>query len=88
MVYLSEKQRIKAWLDAEYDSLGLVHVSREKEFELKENFIKKCVGYDKRIANINRERIIVWDIQHGRVEVSLVAYGKYFSSTYPVKPEN
>lgn len=81
---MGTKEKIKNWLDTEYNSLNLEHVSEQKESELKDIFIRFYCKFDKRLKRIKREKISVSPIKNGCVRLSLVAWGKYYGQLYKV----
>ena len=81
---MGTKGKIKNWLDSEYNSLHLGHVSKQKEVELKDRFIRFYCKFDKRLIRIKREKISVSPIKNGCVQLSLVAWGKYYGQFYEV----
>ena len=81
---MGTKEKIKNWLDSEYNILHLEHVSEQKEIELKDRFIRFYCKFDKRIIRIKREKISVSPIKNGCVQLSLVAWGKYYGQLYEV----
>ena len=81
---MGTKEKIKNWLDSEYNSLHLEHVSKQKEVELKDRFILFYCKFDKRLIRINREKISVSPIKNGGVRLSLVAWGKCYGQFYAV----
>ena len=81
---MGTKEKIKNWLEAEYNSLHLEHVSKQKESELKDRFIRFYCKFDKRLKRIKREKISVSPIKNGCVRLSLVALGKYYWQLYEV----
>ena len=81
---MGKKKKIKNWLDSEYNILHLEHVSEQKESELKDRFIRFYCKFDKRLIRIKREKISVSPIKNGCVQLSLVAWGKYYAQLYEV----
>lgn len=81
---MGTKEKIKNWLETEYNSLHLEHVSEQKEIELKDRFIRFYCKFDKRLIRIKRENISVSPIKNGYVQLSLVAWGKYYGQLYEV----
>lgn len=81
---MTTKVKIKNWLDTEYNSLNLEHISEQKESELKDRFIRFYSTFDKRLKRIRRERISVSPIKNGGVRLSLVAWGKCYGQFYEV----
>ena len=81
---MGTKEKIKSWLDAEYNSLHLEHISVQKESELKDRFIRFYCNFDKRLKRIRRENISVSPIKNGGVRLSLVAWGKCYGQFYEV----
>ena len=81
---MGTKEKIKNWLEAEYNSLHFEHVSKQKESELKDRFIRFYCKFDKRLIRIKREKISVSPIKNGCVQLSLVAWGKYYGQLYEV----
>ena len=81
---MGTNEKIKSWLDAEYNSLQLEHVSKQKEVELKDRFIRFYCKFDKRLMRIKREKISVSPIKNGGVRLSLVAWGKCYGQFYAV----
>ena len=81
---MGTNEKIKSWLDAEYNSLQLEHVSKQKEVELKDRFIRFYSTFDKRLNRIKREKISVSPIKNGGVRLSLVAWGKCYGQFYAV----
>ena len=81
---MGTKEKIKNWLEAEYNSLHFEHVSKQKESELKDRFIRFYCKFDKRLIRIKREKISVSPIKNGCVQLSLVAWGKYYAQLYEV----
>lgn len=81
---MTTKAKIKNWLDIEYNSLNLEHISEQKESELKDRFIRFYSTLDKRLKRIRRERISVSPIKNGGVRLSLVAWGKCYGQFYEV----
>ena len=81
---MGTKEKIKNWLDSEYNSLHLEHVSKQKEVELKDSFIRFYCKFDKRLMRIKREKISVSPIKNGGVRLSLVAWGKCYGQFYEV----
>ena len=81
---MGTKEKIKNWLDSEYNILHLEHVSEQKESELKDRFIRFYCKFDKRLIRIKREKISVSPIKNGCVQLSLVAWGKYYGQLYEV----
>lgn len=59
MIAKANVENIKSWLEAEYNSLHLEHVSEKKESELKYRFIRFYSTFDKRLNRIRREKISV-----------------------------
>ena len=84
MIENANIENIKSWLEAEYNSLHLEHVSKQKESELKDRFIRFYCKFDKRLERIKREKISVSPIKNGYVQLSLVAWGKYYGQLYEV----
>ena len=81
---MGTKEKIKNWLDAEYNSLHLEHVSKQKEVYLKDRFIRFYCKFDKRLIRINREKMRGSPIENGGVRWSLVAWGKCYGQFYEV----
>ena len=81
---MGTKKKIKNWLDSEYNIIHLEHVSEQKEIELKDRFIRFYCKFDKRLIRIKRENISVSPIKNGYVQLSLVAWGKYYGQLYEV----
>lgn len=81
---MGTKEKIKNWLDTEYNSLQLEHISEQKESELKDRFIRFYCKFDKRLIRIKREKISVSPIKNGFVCLSLVAWRKYYGQIYEV----
>ena len=81
---MGTNEKIKNWLDSEYNSLHLEYVSKQKEVELKDRFIRFYCKFDKRLIRINREKISVSPIKNGGVRLSLVAWGKCYGQFYEV----
>lgn len=81
---MGTKEKIKNWLETEYNSLHLEHVSEQKEVELKDRFICFYCKFDKRLIRIKREKISVSPIKNGCVRLSLVAWGKCYGQFYEV----
>ena len=81
---MGTNEKIKSWLEAEYNSLNLEHISEQKESELKDRFIRFYCKFDKRLIRIKREKISVSPIKNGYVQLSLVAWGKYYGQLYEV----
>ena len=81
---MATKTKIKNWLDTEYNSLNLEHISEQKESELKDRFIRFYSQFDKRLWRIKRDRISVSPIKYGGVRLSLVAWGKCYGQFYEV----
>ena len=81
---MGTNEKIKSWLDAEYNSLQLEHVSKQKESELKDRFIRFYCKFDKRLIRIKREKISVSPIKNVGVRLSLVAWGKCYGQFYEV----
>lgn len=81
---MGTNEKIKNWLDAEYNSLHLKRISVQKESELKDRFIRFYCKFDKRLIRIKREKISVSPIQNGGVRLSLVAWGKCYGQFYEV----
>ena len=81
---MGTKEKIKNWLEAEYNSLHLEHISEQKEVELKDRFIRYYCKFDKRLIRIKREKISVSPIKNGVVRLSLVAWGKCYGQFYEV----
>lgn len=81
---MGTKEKIKNWLESEYNSLHLEHVSKQKEVELKDRFIRFYCKFDKRLKRIRRGNISVSPIKNGGVRLSLVAWGKYYVQIYEV----
>ena len=81
---MGTKEKIKNWLETEYNSLHFEHVSKQKESELKDRFIRFYCKFDKRLIRIKREKISVSPIKNGCVRLSLVAWGKYYGQLYEV----
>ena len=81
---MGTKEKIKNWLDSEYNILHLEHISEQKENELKDKFIRFYSTFDKRLNRINREKISVSPIKNGGVRLSLVAWGKCYGQFYEV----
>ena len=79
---MGTKEKIKNWLETEYNSLHLEHVSEQKESELKDRFIRFYCKFDKRLKRIRREKISVSPIKNGGVRLSLVAWGKCYGQFY------
>lgn len=79
MIEKANVENIKSWLEAEYNSLHLEHVSEQKE-----RFIRFYCKFDKRLIRIKREKISVSPIENGGVRLSLVAWGKYYGQFYEV----
>ena len=84
MIENANIENIKSWLEAEYNSLHLEHISEQKEVELKDRFIRFYCKFDKRLIRINREKISVSPIKNGGVRLSLVAWGKCYGQFYEV----
>lgn len=84
MIAKANVENIKSWLEAEYNSLHLKHISVQKESELKDRFIRFYCKFDKRLIRIKREKISVSPIQDGGVRLSLVAWGKCYRQFYEV----
>lgn len=84
MIENANVENIKSWLDAEYNSLHLKHISVQKESELKDRFIRFYCKFDKRLIRIKREKISVSPIKNGGVRLSLVAWGKCYGQFYEV----
>ena len=61
---MGTKEKIKNWLDSEYNSIHLEHVSKQKEVELKDSFIRFYCKFDKRLMRIKREKISVSPIKN------------------------
>ena len=59
MIAKANVENIKSWLEAEYNSLHLEHVSEKKESELKDRFIRFYSTFDKRLNRIRREKKMV-----------------------------
>ena len=66
---MGTKEKIKNWLEAEYNILHLEHISVQKENELKDKFIRFYCKFDKRLIRIKREKISVSPIKNGGVIV-------------------
>ncbi len=49
MIAKANVENIKNWLEAEYNSLHLEHISEQKESELKDRFIRFYCKFDKRL---------------------------------------
>lgn len=81
---MGTKEKIKSWLETEYNSLHLEHVDEQKESELKDRFIRFYCKLDKRLIRIKREKISVSPIENGGVRLSLIAYGKCYKQFYEV----
>ena len=81
---MGTKEKIKNWLDSEYNSLHLEYVSKQKESELKDRFIRFYSTFDKRLNRIRREKISVSPIKNGGVRLSLVSWGKCYGQFYEV----
>ena len=81
---MGTNEKIKNWLEAEYNSLHLEHISKQKEVELKDRFIRFYSTFDKRLNRIKREKISVSPIKNGGVRLSLVAWGKCYWQFYEV----
>ena len=77
-------ENIKSLLESEYNSIHLEHISEQKESELKDRFIRFYCKFDKRLIRIKREKISVSPIKNGCVQLSLVAWGKYYAQLYEV----
>ena len=84
MIENANIENIKSLLEAEYNSIHLEHVSEQKEIELKDRFIRFYCKFDKRLIRIKREKISVSPIKNGYVQLSLVAWGKYYGQLYEV----
>ena len=84
MIENANIENIKNWLEAEYNSLHFEHVSKQKEIELKDRFIRFYCKFDKRLIRIKREKISVSPIKNGGVRLSLVAWGKCYGQFYEV----
>lgn len=84
MIAKANVENIKSWLEDEYNSLHLEHISEQKESELKDKFIRFYSTFDKRLKRIRREKISVSPIKNGGVRLSLVAWGKYYGQFYEV----
>lgn len=67
MIENANVENIKSWLEAEYNSLHLEHISEQKESELKDRFIRFYSTFDKRLNRIRREKISVSPIENGGV---------------------
>lgn len=63
MIENANVENIKSWLEAEYNSLHLEHISEQKESELKDRFIRFYCKFDKRLKRIKREKISVSPIE-------------------------
>ena len=81
---MGTKEKIKNWLESEYNSLHLEHISKQKEIELKDRFIRFYSTFDKRLNRIRREKISVSPIKNGGVRLSFVAWGKCYGQFYEV----
>ena len=81
---MGTNEKIKNWLESEYNSLHLEHISKQKESELKDIFIRFYSTFDKRLNRIRREKISVSPIKNGGVRLSLVAWGKCYGQFYEV----
>ena len=57
-------------------------VPQEKRREVRERFIEFYLRYDKRLRNINREKISVSYNDEGRIRVTCVYYGKAYGQVY------
>lgn len=77
MIAKANVENIKSWLEDEYNSLHLEHISEQKESELKDRFIRFYSTFDKRLNRIRRKK-------NGGVRLSLVAWGKYYGQFYEV----
>ena len=77
-------ENIKSLLESEYNSIHMEHISEQKESELKDRFIRFYCKFDKRLIRIKREKISVSPIKNGCVQLSLVAWGKYYAQLYEV----
>ena len=84
MIENANIENIKSLLETEYNSIHLEHVSKQKEVELKDRFIRFYCKFDKRLIRIKREKISVSPIKNGVVRLSLVAWGKYYGQIYEV----
>lgn len=84
MIENANIENIKSLLETEYNSIHLEHVSEQKEIELKDRFIRFYCKFDKRLIRIKREKISVSPIKNGCVQLSLVAWGKYYGQLYEV----
>lgn len=76
MIENANVENIKSWLEAEYNSLHLEHISEQKESELKDRFIRFYCKFDKRLKRIKREKISVSSIENGGVRLSFGSLGK------------
>lgn len=61
MIAKANVENIKSWLEDEYNSLHLEHISEQKESELKDRFIRFYSTFDKRLNRIRREKMVVCD---------------------------
>ena len=84
MIENANIENINSWMEAEYNSLHLEHISKQKEVELKDRFIRFYSTFDKRLNRIKREKISVSPIKNGGVRLSLVAWGKCYGQFYEV----
>ena len=57
-------------------------VPQEKKSEVRERFIEFYSRYDKRLRNINREKISVNYNDEGRIRVTCAYYGKAYGQVY------
>lgn len=57
-------------------------VPQEKKREVSERFIEFYSRYDKRLRNINREKISVTYNHEGRIRVTCAYYGKAYGQVY------
>lgn len=57
-------------------------VPQEKKREVRERFIEFYSRFDKRLRNINREKISVTYNDEGRIRVTCAYYGKAYGQVY------
>ena len=57
-------------------------VQQEKKNEVRERFVEFYSRFDKRLRNINREKISVSYNHEGRIRVTCAYYGKAYGQVY------
>ncbi len=57
-------------------------VPQEKKNEVRERFVEFYSRFDKRLRNINREKISVTYNDEGRIRVTCAYYGKAYGQVY------